>query len=225
MTALLSLAPGDPVESELSIKRSRFICYLERVHSEDEARAFIDAIRHQHATARHHCTAFRYVEDGDIRERSNDDGEPAGTAGRPMLAVLKGADLVDVCAVVVRYFGGVKLGTGGLVRAYGDAVTSSYNEAQQARRIVKRVPTTLWTVECAIADVGRWESELRGRHDVVDVLYGQTADGKKDPNKVLVTIATQNDAQRAGLEADLAALSQGAAELTDAGIVIREYPI
>ncbi|HHY07690.1 MAG TPA: YigZ family protein [Corynebacteriales bacterium] len=225
MGTLLSLSPGEPVDAELTIKRSRFICYLERIKSEEDARTFIDDIRQLHPTARHHCTAFRYQSGDDIRERSNDDGEPAGTAGRPMLAVLNGHNLVNVCAVVVRYFGGVKLGTGGLVRAYSDSVTSGYEAAKNSQRIVKRVPTELSKVECPIADIGRWEAELRVAHDVVDVIYGENAEGEINPNLATITVATQNSAQNDELVADVAAVSQGDAELLSAGTVVREYQL
>lgn len=211
------------MENELNIKRSRFLCYMSRISSEEDARSFIDSIRQLHPTARHHCTAFRYQVEDEVRERSNDDGEPAGTAGRPMLAVLNGHNLVNVCAVVVRYFGGIKLGTGGLVRAYGDSVTGAYQRAEDSNRIVKRMPTQLWRVECPMADIGRWESELRAVHDVVDVKYGETADSTSDANVSTMVLATQDDNQLAQLSEQVAALSQGGAELKAAGTVIREY--
>ena len=223
MTTLLSLSPGKAVETELDIKRSRFLCYLERIASEEEAREFIEGVRQLHPSARHHCTAFRYQDADEIRARSNDDGEPAGTAGRPMLAVLSGNNLVNVCAVVVRYFGGIKLGIGGLVRAYGHSVTGAYQKALDSHRIVKRIPTELWRVECSIADVGRWESELRAAHDVVDVRYGENAEAASDANLSTLILATQNEEQLTQLTAQLAALSQGDAELVPGGNVVREY--
>ena len=102
-------------EHELEIKRSRFLCALARVDSDEAAREFIAERRKLHHEARHHCTA--YVLDEGRAQRSNDDGEPAGTAGAPMLEVLRRNEITGVVAVVSRYFGGVLLGAGGLVRA------------------------------------------------------------------------------------------------------------
>ncbi|RYE74360.1 MAG: YigZ family protein, partial [Myxococcales bacterium] len=107
------------VEVEHVVERSRFLTQLVRVPDEASAREVIDVRRREHWSARHHCTAFVIGPDGAL-QRSNDDGEPAGTAGAPMLEVLRGAEISDVVAVVTRYFGGVKLGTGGLARAYSE---------------------------------------------------------------------------------------------------------
>ena len=111
-------------EAEYVEKRSRFIATLSPVTSEEEATAQIEALRKKYYDARHNCYAYIvFSEDGRDRiERSSDDGEPSGTAGRPMLDVLVGHQLRNVLVVVTRYFGGVKLGPGGLVRAYGTAV-------------------------------------------------------------------------------------------------------
>ncbi|MDR1473588.1 MAG: YigZ family protein [Lactobacillales bacterium] len=117
---------------EIEIKKSRFLCHLKRVITEDEARNFITRIKKEHWKARHNCSAFIVGNNGEIK-RSSDDGEPSGTAGVPMLEVLKNKQLVNVCAVVSRYFGGVKLGTGGLIRAY----TQSVAETLQKVGIVK----------------------------------------------------------------------------------------
>ena len=113
---------GASATSEVEVRRSRFISHLARCTDETAARSFIDAVRHRYPDARHHCSAHVVPVIGQHdAEHSSDDGEPAGTAGRPMLEVLKAAELGRVCVVVVRYFGGVLLGTGGLVRAYSDA--------------------------------------------------------------------------------------------------------
>ena len=106
---------------ETEIKKSRFICHLKRVETEDEAKAFIQAIKKEHWKATHNCSAFTLGERQEI-QRTSDDGEPSGTAGVPMLEVLKKNELINVCAVVTRYFGGIKLGAGGLIRAYAGAV-------------------------------------------------------------------------------------------------------
>lgn len=112
------------ISHTMMIERSEFICYLERVFNEEEARSFITKIRKMHPQATHVCTAFIIHQDVVI-ERTNDDGEPSGTAGNPMLNSLKMNNLTEVCACVVRYFGGIKLGAGGLIRAYSKSVSET----------------------------------------------------------------------------------------------------
>ncbi len=109
------------------IKKSRFICHAKRVYSEDEARDFITAIKKEHYKATHNCSAFIIGERSEIK-RTSDDGEPSGTAGVPMLGVLENHNLTNVCVVVTRYFGGIKLGTGGLIRAYAGSVALAVKE-------------------------------------------------------------------------------------------------
>ena len=108
-------------QGEIMEKKSRFIADVRKVESEEEATAFIEEIKKKYWDARHHCSAFVIGQKGSSR-RSSDDGEPSGTAGRPMLEVLLGEGICDIAVVVTRYFGGVLLGTGGLVRAYSAAV-------------------------------------------------------------------------------------------------------
>lgn len=109
------------------IKKSRFICHAKRVYSEDEARDFITAIKKEHYKATHNCSAFIVGERSEIK-RTNDDGEPSGTAGVPMLGVLENHNLTNVCVLVTRYFGGIKLGAGGLIRAYAGSVALAVKE-------------------------------------------------------------------------------------------------
>lgn len=162
----IDLGLGDTAEAELVVSRSRFLARVCRVEDEESARAFIADVRAELHDARHHCTAFVIGPDAALR-RSNDDGEPSGTAGRPMLEVLTGREVSDVVAVVTRWFGGVLLGTGGLVRAYGDA-TAAALEAAGTRR---RVRWQQARVVAPIAEVGTMESRLRRDTDVVDVAY------------------------------------------------------
>jgi len=108
-------------EGEYEEKKSRFIAHVSPVNDADEAAAFINSIKKQYWDARHNCSAFIVGERGELT-RSSDDGEPSGTAGKPMLELLKAERLTGVCVVVTRYFGGVLLGTGGLIRAYTAAV-------------------------------------------------------------------------------------------------------
>jgi len=154
-------------EAEIEVKRSRFLCTLVRVEEEDAARAVVERLRKQHWDARHHCSAFVLGPGAEV-QRSSDDGEPAGTAGAPMLEVLRGRDVSDVVAVVTRWFGGVLLGAGGLVRAYSDAVRAGLDEVGTLTRYL--------VVEHDLvidhADAGRLESDLRARGiAVLDVSY------------------------------------------------------
>lgn len=109
------------------IKKSRFICHAKRVYSEEDARDFITAIKKEHYKATHNCSAFIIGERSEIK-RTSDDGEPSGTAGVPMLGVLENHNLTNVCVVVTRYFGGIKLGAGGLIRAYAGSVALAVKE-------------------------------------------------------------------------------------------------
>lgn len=109
------------------IKKSRFICHIKRVTTEDEARNFIQSVKKEHYKATHNCSAFILGERSEMK-RSSDDGEPNGTAGVPMLGVLENHQLTNVCAVVTRYFGGIKLGAGGLIRAYAGSVALAIKE-------------------------------------------------------------------------------------------------
>ena len=109
------------------IKKSRFICHAKRVYSEEEARDFITAIKKEHYKATHNCSAFIIGERSEIK-RTSDDGEPSGTASVPMLGVLENHNLTNVCVVVTRYFGGIKLGAGGLIRAYAGSVALAVKE-------------------------------------------------------------------------------------------------
>ena len=113
---------------EIEIKKSRFISYLQPCSSENEALEFINSIKAKHPTARHHCFAYIIGEKKEY-QRYSDDGEPSGTAGIPMLELLKKRDLSDICVVVVRYFGGILLGANGLVRAYVAACNEAVNKS------------------------------------------------------------------------------------------------
>lgn len=141
---------------ELEIQRSRFVCSLARVGTVDEAAAFIAGVRKQNWAATHNCTAFR-VGPGAAEQRSSDDGEPAGTAGVPMLDVLIRRDLTDTAAVVTRYYGGVKLGAGGLIRAYGRSVADTVDRVGT----VRLVPYVAVTITAGHSDAGRLENDLR----------------------------------------------------------------
>ena len=151
------LTLASPASAELEVKRSRFVCDVAPVPSEEDARAFVESVRSATRDARHHCTAFVLGPDGGT-QRSNDDGEPSGTAGAPMLDVLRGQGLTDVVAVVTRWFGGTLLGTGGLIRAYGDAVSA----AVDAATVVAYARREGLVVTVGSADGPRVENALRG---------------------------------------------------------------
>ncbi|WP_052462644.1 IMPACT family protein [Nigerium massiliense] len=207
---MLMLPAGHRREAEIEVRRSRFIATVARADSEEAARAVVADVRGAFPDARHHCSAFIVeVPGAQPVERSSDDGEPAGTAGMPMLETLRGAGLTQVVAVVTRYFGGVLLGTGGLVRAYSDAVAAALDGAPRVRPV--RRP--LFRVVLDHADAGRVQGELLN-HDVtiVDASYDA---------RVTLTLA-------AGAGADLptlvAAATQGAVVAEPAGELVDEEP-
>ncbi|MCY8149351.1 YigZ family protein [Bacillus paralicheniformis] len=152
---------------EIVIEKSRFICHLSRVSTEEEAQNFINHIKKQHWNATHNCSAYVLGENDQI-QKANDDGEPSGTAGVPMLEVLKKRNLKDTCAVVTRYFGGIKLGAGGLIRAYGKSVSEGLNHVGVVERKLMRVMHT--TVNYTW--LGKLENELReSPYQIKDIHY------------------------------------------------------
>lgn len=162
------LVPARDGVAEIEVKRSRFLAVVRRVPDEPTARAVVEELRRTHGDAGHHCSASILGPDRRL-ERSSDDGEPAGTAGAAMLEVLRGAEVSDTVAVVVRWFGGTLLGGGGLVRAYGDAARLALDVAGTRRRALVHE----FTVALPHADAGRMESELRSRGvSVLDSAYG-----------------------------------------------------
>jgi uncharacterized YigZ family protein len=211
-----TLAAGVDFRHELSVKRSRFITVLRRVGDEDAARGLVAELRREFYDARHHCSAFVLGPDRGV-QRSNDDGEPSGTAGLPMLdALLKretgngavpAADLSDVCAVVVRYFGGILLGAGGLVRAYSESVSAAVSLAP----LVHRDRLQLFTVAVPHAAAGRLENELRSAGHVM-------TGNSYDAVNTYVGLAMADDAGViAAGQARLASLTAGACALVPAG--------
>ena len=156
------LVPAGCGTGEYSEKRSRFIGRIWPVKSEAEALARIAAVKKEHYDARHNCFAYIVREGGVVRY--GDDGEPQGTAGQPILAVLSGAGLSDVCCTVTRYFGGVLLGTGGLVRAYTAAAKAALEDAGLCRM-------ALWqceTIRCPYPSYERVRRLLDAHEAVVE---------------------------------------------------------
>ena len=161
------LVPAGFGQGEYTEKRSRFIGQLWPVESEAEALAHLAAVRKAHYDARHNCFAY-IVRDGGV-VRYGDDGEPQGTAGQPILAVLSGAELTNVCCTVTRYFGGVLLGTGGLLRAYTKS-TADALEAAGISAVRRWVETEL---PCSYAQMERLKLEAQSAGGIVaDIEYG-----------------------------------------------------
>ncbi|WP_367136630.1 MULTISPECIES: YigZ family protein [Streptomyces] len=153
---------------EIEISKSRFICALAPAATEEEAQAFVARIRKEHPTARHHCFAYVLGADGSV-QKASDDGEPGGTAGVPMLQMLVRREVRYAVAVVTRYFGGVKLGAGGLIRAYGGVV----GEALDVLGTVTRQRFRLASVTVDHQRAGRLENDLRATGRAVrEVSYG-----------------------------------------------------
>ncbi|MFC4139750.1 MULTISPECIES: YigZ family protein [unclassified Microbacterium] len=188
------------VDHELVIKKSRFLAHVAPVGSPEEADEVIAALKKKYWDARHNCSAQVTGLRGD-RARSSDDGEPSGTAGMPMLEVLRRRELTDVVAVVTRYFGGVKLGAGGLARAYSSAVS----EALDLAALRDRMLLAQATVAVPHAEAGRFDNALRewvGAHGAVlgEIAYAADA--------VFEVWAPADELH--SLEANVAALSAGA---------------
>lgn len=143
-------------EHEIIIQKSRFICYIDRATTEEEALTFIQTIKKKNWNATHNCSAYLIGEQDQI-QKAHDDGEPSGTAGVPMLEVLKKKNLKDTVVVVTRYFGGIKLGGGGLIRAYSNSVSEGINAAGIVNCILMRIMHT--RIDYTL--LGKVENELR----------------------------------------------------------------
>lgn len=200
MAPIDTIRSGTLIEHEIEIKRSRFLTTLARTDSPEEARALIDAVKAEHPQARHNCSAYMIrVEGRDPHQHSSDDGEPSGTAGTPMLEALRLAGVWNVTAVVTRYFGGILLGGGGLIRAYSSAVSEALAKAPRAHL------KDLEVLEARLrpAEAGRIEAELRhGGAEVLSVDWG---------NEVRIRIGV-NPGERRSFDALLARASSGVAQ-------------
>ncbi len=137
------------------INKSRFIAHIKPVTSEEEAKSFINEVKTQHKDATHNCSAYTVGPEMNI-QKANDDGEPSGTAGVPMLEILKKLDIHDACVVVTRYFGGIKLGGGGLIRAYSGAVRDVIYDIGRVE-LRAAIPVT---VTLSYDQTGKFEYEL-----------------------------------------------------------------
>ena len=206
----MSLTIAKDIRTELVISKSRFICSLKKVKTEEEAQEFIRAVKKEFWDATHNCSA--YVID-EQHQRSSDDGEPSGTAGMPMLGVLRKQELQQVAAVVTRYFGGIKLGAGGLVRAYAGSVSQAVEEAGLA----KKVRMGLYSFSCAPGEAGK----------ITNLLYQQQIFSLTDTvyeSRVQFTLRMPEE-RRIQAETWLTDALQQQTELTEAGFEFEEVPV
>lgn len=187
-------------ENEIEIERSRFIAHVARAETADEALEFIQKIKKIHSSATHNCSAYLIGENDQI-QKANDDGEPSGTAGVPILEVLKKKKLKDTVVVITRYFGGIKLGAGGLIRAYGRATS----EGLQATGIVERKLMTVMKTKIDYTLLGKVENELRSSiYTIKEIHYLDT-----------VTVETFVEENQTGAFTDwMTELTNGAGEIT-----------
>lgn len=154
-------------EHEIVIQKSRFIAHVARAETEEAAQAFIQRIKKENWNATHNCSAYLIGENDHI-QKANDDGEPSGTAGVPILEVLKKKHLKDTVVVVTRYFGGIKLGAGGLIRAYGKSTSEGINATGIVERKLMKVMSTIIDYTW----LGKIENELRSSvYGIKDIHY------------------------------------------------------
>ncbi len=184
------------------VKGSRFIATVAPVDSEDAARELVDEVSAEMPDASHHCTAWRIAQPSI--DRCNDDGEPGGSAGRPILAQLTGRDLVNVAVVVTRYFGGTKLGVGGLVRAYGAATAAAVDHAT----FQPYQTTVTMTIVTDYGDVDRLTRALDELAQVDAPVYGEAVTltvsyGEADSERLLQVIADATNGQARVVDPDL----------------------
>jgi len=188
---------GDGPRIELKVKGSRFLGQAFAVRDEAEAMRRLDALRRREYDATHHCWALRVGEPEQLLERFDDDGEPSGSAGRPILGALLREKLSDGLVVVTRYFGGTKLGTGGLVRAYGEAAAEAI---AQAPHHIRHLTATL-RVACSFDDLGTVEATL---HRFADVIRAVEREFDPTPRLRLSVLRSRAPALRAQLVEDSA---------------------
>ena len=193
------------------IKKSRFICHAKRVYSEEEARDFITAIKKEHYKATHNCSAFIVGERSEIK-RTSDDGEPSGTAGVPMLGVLENHNLTNVCVVVTRYFGGIKLGAGGLIRAYAGSVALTVKEIG----IIEIKEQAGIAIQMSYAQYQEYGNFLREHHLMeLDTNFTDQVD----------TMIYVDKEEKENIKAALVEFFNGKITLTDQGLREVEVPV
>ena len=193
------------------IKKSRFICHAKRVYSEEEARDFITTIKKEHYKSTHNCSAFIVGERSEIK-RTSDDGEPSGTAGIPMLGVLENHNLTNICVVATRYFGGIKLGAGGLIRAYAGSVALAVKEIGIIE-IKEQAGIQIHMTYAQYQEYGNFLKE----HNLIELETNFT-------EKVDTMIFIDKE-KKDGIKADLIEFFNGKVTLTDKGLREVEVPV
>ena len=201
-STIRTLAPGSHV-AEMEVKKSRFIGYATKAEHWDDAKHYIDQIKQEHPKARHWCYGFTCGYN-PVQERSNDDGEPQGTAGAPILNAIHGEDLSNVVCVVVRYFGGIKLGAGGLIRAYGGAARLVLREAP----VEETQPTASFQVTVDASHVGAIYENL-AKAQALPSQEEYRADG------TFVVTVTCEVSSKEDLQAVLSDATKGSAEFSE----------
>lgn len=186
--------------SEIVIKKSRFICHARPVETEEEAITFIEGLKKQHWNANHNCSAYVLGERDEIQKQS-DDGEPSGTAGKPILEVIKVQQLKNVAIVVTRYFGGIMLGAGGLIRAYTDGAVAAIEAAEPITQVLHREVK----VDVDYTWYGKLENELHAR--------GVRVGGTDFTDRVIVTCLPE-EVEHERFNAWMTDLTQGQAVIT-----------
>ncbi|WP_018664787.1 YigZ family protein [Heyndrickxia acidiproducens] len=186
---------------EIVIQKSRFIAHVKRAETEEEAISFIQSVKKEHWNANHNCSAYMIGEQ-DLTQKTSDDGEPAGTAGVPILEVLKKKGLKDTVIVVTRYFGGIKLGAGGLIRAY----SKSAAEGIKAAGVVKRTLVTTFHTKLDYSWLGKVENALHhSPYQLKEILYLEQVE--------MVTYVVEDE--KAAFQTWMANLTNGQAEISE----------
>ena len=153
----------EKVKNTIVIEKSEFICYLKRCNDVEEFKEFLNSVKKYHYDATHHCSAYISK---DVK-RSNDDGEPSGTAGMPILNALEKRNMEDTGAVVVRYFGGIKLGAGGLIRAYSNATLKAIDIAKK----VEKISIRKYELKVSYEISSRIDYYMRNNTQLIDTIY------------------------------------------------------
>ncbi|MTV48991.1 YigZ family protein [Heliobacillus mobilis] len=198
-------------ETELEISKSRFLIYTNRAETVEEAIEFIGRIKKKHWDATHNCSAY-VIGEKDEHQKADDDGEPSGTAGKPILEVIKKMGIKDTVIVVTRYFGGIKLGAGGLIRAYGKGATLGL----KAAGIVERRLHTRMAIEIDYTFYGAVENELRS--------LGYRIDETRFTDKVTV-VALEINGLEGNLEKKVNDWTSGQASIAQEGVLYVDTPL
>ncbi len=198
-------------ESEQIIQKSRFIAYVNRVESEEDAIQFIQSIKKKHWDATHNCSAYM-IGENDLIQKANDDGEPSGTAGVPILEVIKKKGLKDTVVVVTRYFGGIKLGAGGLIRAYGGSASEGINATGVVERRLMRIMKSTFDYTL----LGKIENELRNSHYTIKEIHYL--------DKVMIESFAEEDAKEAFIDW-MTDLSNGQASIEEGDMLYLEHDL